>query len=261
MSERIFIDIIQAACRYHLLDLNVRSGGWLLELSKNGINRYILGTNLGLNSQVSAAIAKDKVAASVLLAGAGISHIPHFLLKSRDDSQIDSALLSRMLAQSAVVIKPLEGSHGEFVTRVESVKDANVLVAETGIQSWAVSPMYVIDYEIRIVVVDAGVRLVHKKINPVMRRGLPSFNLSSGATAEHLRTAELSPELADMAIAATTLLGLRTAAVDIAVNPGGEAYIVEVNAAYSLMYYASTNEAAYNETASFYSELIAGIFK
>ncbi len=261
MNERVFLRFIEAACRHHDINLTVRSGGWLLELGKNNDVRHILGTNFGLNSQVAAAIAKDKVATSELLNESGIANIPHYLLKSREDRQIDATLLERMLARSPVVVKPLEGSHGHLVTRIETTDNANTLVHQSGIQSWAVSPLFDIEHEVRLVIVDAQVRLAHLKIKPVMHRGVRSFNLSSGATAEQLPQADIPPGLIGMAVDAVRALGLRSAAVDIAVTPGGTPFIVEVNAAYSLTYYARTNKAAYDETALFYDGLIADLFE
>lgn len=261
MNERVFLQFVEAACRHHRIHLTVRSGGWLLELSKHGKIRHILGTNFGLNNQVAAAIAKDKVATAELLKEAGIDNIPHYLLKSREDVQVDSTLLKRLLAQSAVIVKPLEGSHGHLVTRIDTADAASALIDQPGVQSWAISPLVEIDHEVRMVIVDAHVGLAHVKTKPILRNGVKSFNLSSGATAERLAINEVSPVLVRMAVGAVEALGLRTAAVDIAVTSEGKPYVLEVNAAYSLTYYARTNKAAYDETALFYDRLIADLFE
>ena len=260
MHERVFVTFIRAACERQSITLTVRSDGWLLELEKNGLVHRILGTNFGLNSQVASAIADDKVAASVLMSEVGIKNVPHVLLKSRSNSQLDEAKLRGMLEESDVVVKPLVGSHGHLVKRVKSIKDAYSIISESGVESWAVSPFVEVDHELRLVVVDGAVRLAHTKINPVLENGLKLFNLSAGATAKGVSLHEVPSLLARMAINAVRVLGLRTAAVDIAVTAEGQPFVLEVNAAYSLTYYAGTNKAAYDETALFYDSLVADLF-
>ncbi|MBC7512461.1 ATP-grasp domain-containing protein [Candidatus Saccharibacteria bacterium] len=261
MRERVFVTFIRTACERQSIALTIRSDGWLLELEKNGLMHRILGTIFGFNSQVACAIADDKVAASVLLSEAGITNVPHFLLKSRANSQLDEARLRGMLNESDVVIKPLEGSHGHLVTRIKTIEDAHSIVSESGVESWAASPFVEVDHELRLVVVDGAVHLAHTKINPVLVNGLKLFNLSAGATASDVSLHEVPPLLARMATDAVRVLGLRTAAVDIAVTDDGQPSVLEVNAAYSLTYYAGTNKAAYDETALFYDSLVADLFR
>lgn len=260
MSERIFLDIITWACERQHVEMTELSEGWLLELRKNGSVQYVVGTDFSLNSQVSAAIAGDKVAASTLLHRAGIVHIPHVLFQTRGDNGPDAIAFRKMLAQSDIVLKPLRGSRAMEVMRTDDITMARDVVRDSSQVAWTISPYFDAIYEIRVVIVDGEVWMAHKKTAPIMRGRLKVFNLASGAKAEPVNLNDLPAGLCDSAVAAAATAGLRMVAVDVLVNDSDDYRVLELNASFSLSHYAQTNKTTYGEVASFYDRLIAKLF-
>ena len=126
--------------------------------------------------------------------------------------------------------------------------------------TWAISPYVEIERELRTVVVDGEIRLAFAKTDAVTMNGLKFFNLTKGAKAEPIDIADLPEDVRTKALAAVAVIGLRMAAVDLVVTSAGHVSILEVNAAFSLMHYAQTNEATYQQVASLYDRLVADMF-
>lgn len=258
MNERLLERLISKACVRHDVELRILSDGWLFEMQKNGRVHRVLGTDFGLNTQVSAAIAKDKVATSIVLERAGIRQVKHELL-STHGRHIDESTLSGAITQWPVVLKPLEGSHGMNVSRVGSATQILDIISNVE-SAWALSPYVDVQSEVRLVVVDGDIRLAHLKQDPVMRNGLKLFNLHAGATAIPLSVSELPVDTVRLAQSAMAALDLRMAAVDIVTTSSGERFVLEVNAAFSLNRFAATSNRAYAMTADFYDELVGRMF-
>ena len=249
---------IEQACSKHGVQLTVLSDGWVLELRKDGRLRRVVGSNFDLNDQAASALARDKVAMAAVLNARGIKHVPHRLLKARDDVEIDGLLLDEMLAQGAVVLKPLEGSSGDLITKADDAHSAIRFVKQSGVSSWAVSPFVDIEQEIRLVMHEAAAWLTYAKTDPVLRRGVRLFNLSKGAKA--LPLTHVDEALLNLATDAMTAAGLRLGAVDIVRTSDDSVAVLEINAGFSLTRYAQTNEATFEQVASFYDRIVADMF-
>jgi hypothetical protein len=260
MNERSFLEIIRTICAERGIQLKEKSNGWLLELSKGSVVHRFIGTNIGLNDQAAVAIAGDKVATSLLLEERGLKHVPHYLLKSIGSSQVDTALLTRHIAQETAIIKPLTGSKGQYVYRVSEVDAALDIMTDVAVEAWAICPYVTIKQEVRLVILDGTVVLAYSKNKPVTRHGVPLYNLRAGATARPLKIDTIALERLDIAIAAVGVLGLRCAAVDIAVASDGSESILEINAAFSLSLYADSGPEAYRLTSLCYDTIIASVF-
>jgi glutathione synthase/RimK-type ligase-like ATP-grasp enzyme len=260
MSERVLVELIRRASDARGVVMRTFSDGWVIELEKDGERHRIVGSNFDLNDQASAAIARDKVAASSLLAAAGISHVPHRLVRSRDTNVIDVAILESLHTSDDVVVKPLEGNSGEYVTRTSTTGSAEAIISSSAIAAWAASPFVDILQEARLVVVDGEVWLAYLKTEPVVYDGLKLFNLNKGAKAEPLDVASIPREWSTVVDRTMEVLGLRIAAVDIVVTQNGDVRVLEVNAAFSMTHYAAKNEATFGEVASFYDRLIGYMF-
>src|ERR1700755_2919470 len=76
-SNRIFVDAITKYCAGHGIACEVKSQGWLIVMERDGMRRFALGYDLGLNSAIAHRITSDKAATSDILAMSGISHIAH----------------------------------------------------------------------------------------------------------------------------------------------------------------------------------------
>lgn len=236
------------------------SDNWLLRMSKGDTTQLALGQSFGLNSQSSSVIANDKVAASILLRDAEIDCVDHKLLARGGMIAESESLLTRELQSGPVVLKPLMGHGGNGIKLITSLQQAERIVSESSVTSWAFSRYRTIENEYRIVVLDGHVQLMLKKINPVEKDGLAFYNLSQGATAVPVTIEALTDSVPGIAVDATRVLGLRMAAVDVIISIDGVIEVLEVNATFSLMRYAKTNDTAYKEVVSFYDRLLQTMF-
>ena len=253
--------MLEHACLASGVGLSVYSDGWVATLSKDGRRLHVVGTEFGFNDQASAALAKDKVATSTVLTEAAIDHVEHRLIKSRGDADFDRSVVRSMLEGGPCVLKPLLGGAGHLVTRVDSIEQVARLVSESDTSAWALSPLVDADYELRVIILDDTVQLVHKKINPVVHDGLKYFNLSKGATAEVCFEKDIDAAVIELARRSAAVLNLRLAAIDILVTANTGSYVLEANAAFSLVHFAKTNPAAYEQAAGLYDRLVEALFE
>lgn len=133
-------------------------------------------------------------------------------------------LVERELAQEqGLISKPLFGSQGEGLRRIEKMSDLFWLTADNGIY-------YLQRFiecagegfsDIRVFVINAQV------VAAMRRRGISWLNnVAKGATCE---TIELTPVLSDLAIKASLVLKMDYAGVDIIQDKKGHYSIIEVN--------------------------------
>src|SRR3984893_15840483 len=76
-DNRSFVDAITKYCAGHGIACEVKSQGWLIVMERDGVRRFALGYDLGLNSAISHRIASDKAATSDILAMSDIPRIAH----------------------------------------------------------------------------------------------------------------------------------------------------------------------------------------
>src|ERR1700740_2522830 len=136
-SNRIFIDAITKYCTSHGIACEVKSQGWLIVMARDGVRRFALGYDLGLNSAISHRIASDKAATSDILAMSGIPCIAHtqfsnpVLADYVPASGLHQAMhvLLRQHPQG-VVVKPNEGTSGRLVFKVTSELELDRAVSQ-----------------------------------------------------------------------------------------------------------------------------------
>src|ERR1700736_6276230 len=124
-SNRIFVDAITKYCAGRGIACEVKSQGWLIVMERDGVRRFALGYDLGLNSAISHRIASDKAAASDILAMAGIPCIAHTQFSSpvlreyAPASGLHKAMHALLMQHpQGVVVKPNEGTSGKLVFKV-----------------------------------------------------------------------------------------------------------------------------------------------
>ena len=79
ISQRIFLETIKKYCLARSIAVEVRSGGWLVIMTKGRRRRLAIGYDIGLNSAVAHQVANDKSACAEVLASAGVPAIAHTL--------------------------------------------------------------------------------------------------------------------------------------------------------------------------------------
>lgn len=251
--HRQMVDIIREICAQRAIVFSSLSNGWLLELTKEGVTRRVLGYKFSLNDAVASSIAGDKVAAHVLLKRSGIPSVEHTLLRPPiADSQKQS--LERW---DTFVVKPLDGSGGHSVKRYSDAHKATEWIASTGHPAWAAAPFIDIVREIRLVLLDGRPLIVYEK-QAVVIDGLKMFNLGLGATAS-----DIVPDKALLALGAEaqSALGLRLSAVDIIETGAGERMVLEVNSGFMMENYIRISAEHRQRAAKAYAEIIDAVME
>lgn len=227
--HRLMVEIIEDICARRGINFTSLSGGWLLELEKDGLVRRVLGYKFSLNDSVASSIAGDKVAAHLLLDRAGVASVKHVLLRPRVSDEQKRPLKD----WNRIVVKPLDGSGGHGVKLFESADQAINWIESTDHPAWAAAPFVDIKREIRMVLLD-GEPLISYEKQAVVIGGLKMFNLGMGATPRDIIPDE---ELIGIARKAQQALGLRLSAVDIVETVSGERLVLEVNSGFMMEHY------------------------
>ncbi|MGY4475712.1 ATP-grasp domain-containing protein [Bradyrhizobium sp. USDA 3364] len=200
ISQRLFLETIKKYCLARSIAVEVRSGGWLVIMTRGTARRLAIGYDIGLNGAVAHQVANDKSACAEVLALAGVPAIPHTLfLGTKLSKHIPGSdsldAMQRLLDQHprGLVVKPNEGTSGELVLRVTTRAQLEAAVARILAvhPSLAISPYVEIDDEVRVVVLDARALIVYSKTRPmVVGDGLHSLGAlaQTTATAEQLKT-------------------------------------------------------------------------
>jgi RimK family alpha-L-glutamate ligase len=164
--------------------------------------------------------AVDKYLASAKLQAAGLPTPPTWVCQTVDEAMEGFAQLGQ-----DVVVKPLFGSEGRGILRVEDSALAQRVfktLAQIGAVIYLQKFIPHNGYDVRILLVGSRVFSVRRS-NPSDWR----TNVSCGATAEAFSA---GAELVDMARRAAEAIGAPVAGVDILPARDGRPYVLEVNA-------------------------------
>jgi RimK family alpha-L-glutamate ligase len=163
----------------------------------------------------------DKAMTSFLLHHAELKTPPTWVLCNRDAAL---TLVKNELSQGNFIIsKPLFGSQGEGIRRIEKMTDLPWLTSSHGV------------YYLQRFAPSAGegcsdyrVFVINSKVVATMRRRGKSWlnNVAKGASCERV---EPSDEMITLAIQATNLLKMDYAGVDILEDNAGELNVIEIN--------------------------------
>ena len=261
LRNRALVQAARAVCTEYGAEFATLSDEWVVRMRKGAITTFVIGYNLGCNSQAAARIAVDKVATFQLLRDAGVPAVPHYLLKTLATPAADKALLQRMIYQAGkVVVKPLEGGSGAHIMCCDNVADAITYINAEPVEAWVASPYVQIAKETRVVVLRGKVCLVYEKSDPHMVNGLPMFNLRHAARGKGVVAEALPTDMRDMAIVAMQAIGLALGAVDIVTDEVGRKYVLEINGAFSLEHYAASSTENRHQVVAMYVNIFRDIF-
>jgi glutathione synthase/RimK-type ligase-like ATP-grasp enzyme len=199
-SQRTFVDTVRKYCARHGIALEIKSQGWFLVMQRGSQRRLAFGYDLGLNSAVTHRIANDKAATAEVLEICGVPCVPHTLfLKPELNAYVPpvgswEAMLG-LLAENpdGIVVKPNDGTSGQFVFKVQSKPKLELAVHKIFSLnlSVAISPFLDIEDEVRVVLIDYLPIVVYSKRRPsVVGDGKHSLLETALATipAEQLST-------------------------------------------------------------------------
>jgi glutathione synthase/RimK-type ligase-like ATP-grasp enzyme len=137
--------------------------------------RLAFGYDLGLNSAVTHRVANDKAATAEVLEMYGVPCVPHSLfLKPELNAYVPpvgswEAMLGLLRENpGGIVVKPNEGTSGQFVFKVTTKPKLELAVHKIFSQnlSVAISPYLDIDDEVRVVLIDDQPIVVYSKRRP-----------------------------------------------------------------------------------------------
>ena len=243
-----------------VLDYHSFSNDWVVKFWRDDRVRFMLSRVPDANSQVAGEIAMDKVGTYLLLADAHLPAVPHFLLSTLAEPEIDRRLLQELLTtHGPLVIKPTLGSMGRDMARCDDIDSIEHHIASHHNASWSASPYLDIASETRLIVYGGEVALAYEKINPPFINGMKMFNLNRGATARDIDRAIVSPPIAELAIRAMRTIGLTLGAVDIVTTADGNTSVLEINSRFSIEHYAALHPDYAQKAIAFYEMLFQSV--
>lgn len=258
ITNRLMPELIQEICAKRGIKFTDLSDGWLLLLEKAGQVSRVLGYKFELNSSAASQIAQDKVATALLLNQSGVSAVPHYLLRSLKSQPLDLEPAKQLFSDGqSVVIKPLAGSGGRDIFKVDSEAELNQKISSSLEAAWAASPLMSIVAEHRLLLLDGELLLAYDKQGPAIVNGLKIFNLGAGA-----RPKVIKPNQAELALArqAMQIIGLRLAAVDIVCLDDDSWLVLEVNDGFMMEHFARFSEKNLQITQGFYAQVVDKLF-
>jgi len=256
-STSSFLEALRNLQAKGKLQYQTFSDGWVVRFWRDDRVHHIIGHAFDANAQAAAELAKDKVAAYLLMKQAGIPAVEHTLLTTPVMQTPDQTTLRELFARHGqLVIKPTHGGHGLHVVKCEDVKSALRLIASVAEDSWSASPFLDLVSELRLVVFNDGIKLAYRKSNPQMAHGLKMFNPSLGATPELVDITLLDPLACRLATDAMRSIGLSMGAVDIVTDTQGTVRVLEINAGFSIEHFAAYTPDNRQAAVKFYETVI-----
>jgi glutathione synthase/RimK-type ligase-like ATP-grasp enzyme len=174
-SQRTFIDAVKKYCAAHGIDVEIRSHGWLVAMSRGTRRHFAFGYDLGLNSAVAHRIAEDKAATAEALEICGVPHVAHklFLSPQMADYVMPQPYWEPMIAllkanPNGLVVKPNTGTSGRSVFKVSTATELELAVHKIFSAGFnlAISPYLEIENEVRVVLLDQQPLAVYSKSRP-----------------------------------------------------------------------------------------------
>ncbi len=249
MADRALPDIIRSVCHAHGITCRSFSDDWVFRLEKDGAVKWVINYTFDINSAASAELTSDKVACFHALSHAGLSAVAHYLVRSRGAD----VFIEPEETFERLVAKPLAASGGMCVMPYDSIDSVREYVMSQPAGDWCISPRIDIQRELRYIVLDEQTILAYEKSSPDDTHGLPMYNLSRGAVAQ---VVDPDRELAELARQATTRLGLRSSAVDIAQLYDNSYTIMEVNHRFGMEHFARQSDEYYQLAYDVYQKVI-----
>jgi hypothetical protein len=176
-NQRGFVDALKKYCVARGIEIEVRSGGWLVIMQRGSTRRLAFGYDVGLNNAVASKVANDKAATAEVLQGCGIPCVAHTFFPGPQMSEYVPPQRSwePMLAlleqnPAGIVLKPNEGTSGKSVFKVLSVPELELAaykIFSTHL-ALAASPYLEIQNEVRVILLDGCPLIVYRKDRPAI---------------------------------------------------------------------------------------------
>lgn len=303
MINLYFREIIERICKEEGIKCNIISNGWIIVLEKNGITNYITGYKFGLNSHSLGELLDDKYATYELLSKKGFPVIGHNIVYAQTNhneyAQGNNTLeyIVKLFYEynKDVVLKINDGTCGNNVLHV---CDEDVLVdsykkLSSKYFSMSICPFYHVENEYRAIVLNEKVKLIYKKIKPVVvGDGIHSkkellrkfnyeyfkeiegddvdrilelneiyeydwrYNLARGAKASLDCNEDIKSSVKELATQVATNIGLKFGSIDIINDVDNQLYIMEINSGVMMEHFIKQVPNGYQIAKEIYSNAI-----
>lgn len=178
MGNIVFNHIIKEVCAEQGIAVESLSYDWILQLSKDGKVRHIVGYNFDLNPEAAGKIACDKYATYEVLNSQGVPAVKHTMIfnpATRFSYIEEAGIWGKIIAEfekcGSLVVKPNYGCEGQGVFLCQSIAEVESAVEKIFKKrdSLSICPYYDILTEYRTFYLDGKVYLTYGKEKPFVQ--------------------------------------------------------------------------------------------
>lgn len=257
-KERKLLKIIKQICCQHGYKYHTFANDWIIQITNKQKNIFIYGYDFPIDNSPIKRLCDDKAAMHEALTYHSIPTFQSFYFirdskKQLMDNNNYQKCIDNILKQkeAKVVIKPNNGTSGEFVYNTDNKQKAyhycqKLLSMDKDI---LIQPYYQIDHEYRVVMFKNKPYISFEKV----KQGSWKFNLSQGAMATEINPS-IKKKLYALATKLTKQLNINFCSVDI-VDCQGEYLVIEVNGGVMIEKYITTKQR-YQEAYQLYEKVI-----
>lgn len=304
--NNIVQDLIKEICTEKRIKCKFISNGWITVLEKNNKVRTIAGYKFDLNKLAISKVFDDKFATYELLKLYNIPVVEHNLLYSKDNlcdytSKKNTFNYLEKISKkynNDVVIKINEGTCGREVYHFSSLSELKYFYNNLNKKSsYSICPFYNIENEYRVVILNNEIRLIYKKILPIVYGDGKStikellekynysyfkdyngsnkdeillkneeykhswkFNLSNGAIASFEIDEEVLINIKSVVNKILNNLDIMFCSIDI-IKTNDKYYVLEINSGVMMKNLLIENKNIYNQVKTIYSDAVDLMFK
>ena len=175
-GNKAFYKIMNEICEERNIKQNIISYGWITELRKDNISKYLIGYQFELNSAISYNIAGDKFATYEVLKSNNVPTIEHRMIfnpqtRSRyfKNKFINDAKELLKENDNKLVIKANDSCKGKdvhYCSTEEEIEEIVKKLFDDKNDTLSACPYLEIDYEYRVIYLDGEILYIYKKKKP-----------------------------------------------------------------------------------------------
>ena len=165
-KEKQFNKIIKQICQEKSIQYEELSDDWIIKLTKENRNKFIVGYKFDLNNQATSEICNDKFALYAVLKSEEIPVIEYNILFKNEEDKLEKYFYEY---NQNVVLKPNNGTCGNNVLHIceyDKLKsEYNKLISKC--YSVDICPFYEIESEYRVIYLPTK-KHIYKKVKPII---------------------------------------------------------------------------------------------
>ena len=301
----MFYELIKEICKELNIEYTILSKDWIIKLEKDNKVKYLTGNKFDLNGHAIGNIMDDKYALYEILNNLNIPVCEHNIFYAENNHQ-DYAIGCNKKEDiincfhkynEDVVVKPNKGSMGIGVYHITNKDELIDVTNNLLIKNYSISicPYYHIKNEYRVIVLDNEIKLIYKKINPIVigdgkstlkellikfnsnyyiDKEIPNiipkkneiytydfhFNLSKGSIATIDIDSNTKEKICQLALEVSKKVGITFASIDIIETTDNKLLVLEANSGVTINKAINFIPNGYNVAKNIYKEAIIKMF-